>query len=204
MPGETDVVNVALVHIGATPIVSLGDGTPSANAADDVYVEIRDGLLRGHPWNFATTRVKLAQSSTVPAFEFDLAYPLPSDWLRTISVHDNDAGHGTLLYRTELIGTQRAIITNADAVYLRYVKRIADPNLMHSDFLVAFEYALAQALAIKLANSTTLREEMSGELRRAKATARSSDALDSPPESRPRGSWASARGGRRHTDILDH
>lgn len=202
MPGETDVVNVALGHIGATSIVSLGDGTKSANAASLIYAERRDKLLRSHPWNFATKRRKLAQSSTVPGFEFDHAYPLPSDWLRTVSVHDNDAGHGTMLYRMEQINNQNAIVTSVDNVWLRYVARITDPNLMASDFRDALEFTLARDLAIPLTSSRSLRDDMKEEAKSATANARSTDAMGSFPELRPRGSWAASRGGRRRNNFM--
>jgi len=203
MPGETDVVNVALIRIGASRITSLTDGSPSANAANDIYALTRDKLLRAHPWNFASKRVKLAQSSTDPTFEYDFAYPLPADWIRNVSVHDNDAGHGTIDFRTELNDTQRAIVTSVDAVYLRYVAQITDANLMAPDFRDALEFALARDLAIKLTSSNTLRDEMSTEATKAKAAARSSDAMGAPPERRPIGSWVTARGGRRN-DIFRH
>jgi len=202
MPGVTDVINVALRHIGQTPIVSLTDGSTSANTADDIYEELRDSLLRAHNWNFATKRVKLAQSATAPAFEFDYAYPLPSDWLRTVSVHDNDAGHGTVLYRMEQISGQNAIVTSSSALYLRYVHRVTDPNLMTADFRTTLEFALARDLAIPLAGSRTLRTDMGDEFKSAKAAARSSDAMGSFPELRPRGSWAASRGGGRRDDFM--
>ena len=56
MPAETDIVNVALRKIGATAITALDDGSTNANIAQDLYDEIRDSLLRSHPWNFATKR----------------------------------------------------------------------------------------------------------------------------------------------------
>ena len=202
MPGETDVINVALRRIGATPIVSLSDGSESANAVGDIYEELRDDLLASHPWNFATKREGLAQSATAPGFEFDHAYPLPSDWLRTISVHDNDAGHGTILYRMEQVNSQRAIVTSSDEVWLRYVSRVTDPNLMTPDFRSALAFVLARDLSIPLASSNTLHEQMERMASRMIAKARSADAMGGFPELRPRGSWASSRGGRRRNDFL--
>jgi len=203
MPGETDVINTGLSHIGATAIVSLTDGSKSANEASKVYTEIRDRLLRSHDWNFATKRQKLAQSATAPAFEFDYAYPLPSDWIRTTSVHNNDAGHGTILYRMEIVNGQRCIVTSASECYLRYVYRVTDPNLMSPDFRAALEYTIADALAIPLASSNTLQEKMEDKARRALAAARSSDGMGQFPEQRPRGSWAGVRGGNRLSDYLN-
>lgn len=196
MPGETDVINTAARLVGASAITSITDGTTTANVASDLYEELRDHLLRCHPWNFATKRVQLARSATAPAFEFDYAYVLPADWLRTISVHDNDAGHGTLFYRMEQVASQLVLVASSDQVYLRYIARVEDPNLMALDFRRTLEVSLARDFAIPLASSNTLHDALSRQAERLLAQARSSDAMGGSPELRPRGSWASSRGGR--------
>jgi len=202
MPSDTDVVNVAMRLIGQSPITSLSDGSTNANTADDIYTEVRDDLLRSHPWNFATKRVQLARSSTDPGFEFDHAYVMPSDWLRTISVHDNDNGHGTVLYRTEQVGGQNVIVASSDAIYLRSVAVVTDPNFMSADFRRAFALSLARDLSIPIASSNSMQAQYSTEASRALARARSSDAMGGFPELRPRGSWAASRGGFRRDDFL--
>lgn len=202
MASDTDIANHALRLLGQGTIVSLDDGSDTGNKVDDIYEDTRDNLLRSHPWNFATKRVQLARSSTAPAFEFDYAYVLPADWLRTISVHDNDAGHGTVLYRAELLGTQRVLVSSSDAIYLRYVSQVTDPNLMSVDFRMAFVLSLARDLSISIAASNTMQESFDRQAQRALAKARSTDAMGSFPEFRPRGSWASSRGGFRRDDFL--
>ena len=202
MSSDTDSANVALRLVGQTPVTSITDGSVTGNVVDDIFTELLDDLLRSHPWNFATKRVQLARLSVAPAFEFDYAYAHPSDWLRTISVHDNDAGHGTVLYRTEQVDGQTAIVSSSDAIYLRYVYRVTDQNLMSADFRRAFQFALARDLAIPLASSNSMQEAYSREASRALARARSTDALVGFPELRPRGSWASSRGGFRRDDFL--
>ena len=196
MPSETDVANAALRLIGGTRITSFTDGSDNANAVQDLYTELRDDLLRSHPWNFATKRVQLAQSVTTPSFEFDYAYPVPSDWLRTMSVHNNDAGDGTIFFKEEEVGDQRVITASANQVYLRYIARVTDPNKMPADFRRAFETALASDLAVPVANSNKLNEIMAKRSERALARARSSDSMGASPERRPRGSWVTSRGGR--------
>lgn len=202
MASDTDSANVALRLVGQTPITSLTDGSTTANVVDDIFTEVLHDLLRSHPWNFATKRMQLARISTAPVFEFDYAYAHPSDWLRTISVHDNNAGHGSVLYRTEQVAGQNAIVASSDTIYLRYVYRVTDQNLMAADFRRAFQLALARDLAIPLSSSNTMQEQYSKESSRALARARSSDALGGFPELRPRGSWASSRGGFRRDDFL--
>lgn len=179
----------------ANRITSLTDGSNNANAANDVFTEVRDDVLRAHNWNFATKRQKLAQSSTAPTFEFDNAYPLPSDWLRTVSVHDNDAGAGTVLFREEEVADQGVILSSADELWIRYVYRVTDPNRMAADFRTAFAYELALAMPgvsnLSAAREDALEKRATRRLRRAKH----SDAVGSMPERRPAGSWHSSRGG---------
>lgn len=194
MPSETDIVNGALRLIGGSRVTSLTDGTKNANVASDLYDELRDDLLRSHPWNFATRRKKLAQSSTAPPFEFDHAYPLPDDWLRTISVHQNEAGAGTVLYRVEQVAGQVAIVASADDIWLRYVAKVTDPNMMPADFRRALQLALARDMAVPVAASNTLQDSLAKQAERILARARSSDGLGAFPERRPRGSWAESRG----------
>ena len=201
MAGETDVINAGLHLVGASSIISLTDGTKSANVADDIYTELRDDLLRSHNWNFATKRVKLAQSSTDPVFEFDRAYPLPADWIRTVSVHDNDSGFSTVFYRMEIVNNQRSIVASREELWLRYVFQMTDPNLMSPDFRRALELSLGRDFAIPLASSNSLQESLENRADRKLAQARSSDAMGAFPELRPRGSWANRRGGGRSDNF---
>jgi len=195
MPSEVDVANAALRLIGAARITSFTDGSDEANAIQDLYEELRDDLLRSHTWGFATKKVKLARSTTAPAYEFDYAYPLPSGWLRTVAVHDNDGGTGTFLYREGQISGQVALESDAEDVYLTYVSRETDPNLMATDFRKALEAALAAELSIDLASSNTLHEVMTKKAERLLAKARSADGMGSFPRQRPLGSWAMSRHG---------
>lgn len=197
MPGETDVINLALREVGASRIISRTDGTKSANVADDIYDTTRDTLLRSHPWNFATFREKLAKVTAAPEFEYDNAFAYPFDWIRTVSVHNNDGGKNTFDYRSEFQDSQRVIVTSSDEVWMRYIYRATDPNFMTSDFIEALVKTLASKFSIPLTSSKSLRDDMNIEARRWLHIARSSDALGSTPERRPPGSWATARGGNR-------
>jgi len=191
----TDIVNASLRLIGGKRITSLTDGSKEANVAGDLFDGIRDDLLRSHKWNFATKSVQLARSATTPVLEFDYGYAVPSDWIRTVSVHDNDAGLSGIAFREELLNSQRVIMANAENVYIRYVAMIDDPNLWPADFIKAMEYALARDMAIPVAQSNTVQQSMDDLANKWLRKARSQDAMGSPPEKRPSGSWATARQG---------
>lgn len=189
MASEVGIANAALRLIGENTITSFTDGSPEANFIADRYEEVRDSLLRSHNWNFAVKRRKLAQLSASPAFGWDYQYQLPSDWLRTVSVHDNDAGVGALNYREE----NGKLLTNAPEVYLRYVARVTDPNLMPPDFREALAYRLAVEGAITLVQSTTVWDRMERRATEMIKRARSSDALGDHPEPLQQGSWITRR-----------
>lgn len=195
MTAETDIANAALTKIGATPITSFTDGSKNANKINYQYAFIRDDLLRRHNWNFATKQLKLAQSSTVPVSGFDYAYPLPNDWIRTISVSDSDAGLAGVTFREEIVASQRCILSNSDQIYLRYVSLQTDVNTMPPDFRWALVCALARAVAVSIANSNTMEDQLRGEEKLALNRAKSSDGQGATPDQRPRGSWATSRNG---------
>jgi len=190
MSSDVSICNSALIKIGAKTIVSLTEGSKSANACNEQFEKLRDDLLRSHHWNFATKRVQQAQLTETPDFGFDHAYALPSDWLRTVSVHDNDDGVGTIQYRIE----GKKLFTNADQVFLRYIVRVTDPNEMPSDFREALAALLAWELAIPIAQSNTLSELMRQRFERTSRRARSVDAIEDAPTSLPPGSWVLGRG----------
>ena len=102
----------------------------------------------------------------------------------------------------EFLGSQRVIVSSSSEIWLRYIYQVTDPNLMVPDFRRALELSLARDLSIPLASSNTLQEQLSKSANRAIARARSSDAMGSFPELRPRGSWAASRGGRRRNDFM--
>ncbi len=191
----TDLVNAALLQIGGKRITDMDDGSKEANTARDLFPLVRDALMRASNWNFGIRRVKLARLSTPPAFGFDYAYGLPPDWVRTTSVHDNDGGFGTVAYAEEIQDSQNVILASAENVYLRYVSIVDDPNRWAADFRMAFVDALSRIMAIPVSDSNTLRQVIDDAVKSAVRGAKSTDAMNSTPQRRPRGTWADSRGG---------
>jgi hypothetical protein len=190
---ETDLVNAALRKVSGSRITSMTDGTKNANAASDVYEITRDELLGIHNWNFAKKRAKLARLSTAPTFEYDYAYGLPADWIKTISVHDNDGGTGTVDHSEEEVDGQGVICASVENVYISYVYQLTDPNRMSASFRKALISALARELALPVANSNTVHDKYEREAERRLLKAQSVDAQGSTAQRRPPGSWVTSR-----------
>lgn len=194
MADVVGICNSALAKIGAARIVALTEGSKNANVCAEQYDKLRDDLLRGHTWNFAIRRAKLARLAEAPAFGFARAYQLPADWLRTVAVQDDpDEASGArqpLRYRIE----GRRLLSDAGAVYLRYVARVTDPNAMPPDFREALAALLGRELAVPLAQSVNLQQVLDEQFRRRLRRARSVDAVEDFPDDRPPGRWVAVRG----------
>lgn len=184
---------------GAKRILDLTDSVGSAGIAADVLATERDDLLRSGVWNFAVTRIKLAQLATLPVFGWSFAYGLPSDCERVVSVHDNADGSGVVPYKIESLLQSGAYInvvaTDSNTVYLRYCRLVTDPNLMTASFRQVLILRMAKIFAISIAKSNPLFQALDAEEQKAERRARSIDGIEDFPESLPEGSWATSRRG---------
>ena len=138
------ICNSALGKIGEPYIAALTDDTTAAKVCNEQYPKVRDELLTLHPWNFATTRVALAQTTTTPAFEFDYEYAMPADFLRLLDLEDN-----TCKYKIEGNAEGSALVLRSDesSMKIRYVRRVTNTALMTP----IFKEVLAWRLAIEIA-----------------------------------------------------
>ena len=192
MASEVGICNSALFKLGnKTPITAINpsDGSDQANICAEQYPIVRDALLRAHPWNFATALAKLAQLSATPTFGFDNAYQLPADWMRTITVHDNDAGVGAVRYRNQ----GRTILSNAVALYIRYVQQVTDPNTMDPLFRELLATQLAVDIAMPITQRKTIADMMEKRLVVAWSSATGTDAVEDFPEDWPESDWLAFR-----------
>ena len=189
MSDATAICNSALAKVGAARITSLTEGSRNANLCAELYDACRDDLLRAHSWNFAAARAKLAKAAEAPAFGFASAHVLPADWIRCIAAYGEAAGGRALRYRIE----GGHLLSDAEDVYLRYVRRVAAVNLMPPDFRAALACLLARELAVPIAQSNTLEEKLEARFRSRLRRARSTDGLEDGAEALPLGAWAEAR-----------
>lgn len=194
MTSKVQIINDGLDRVGATEIVSPTEGTVSAKLANRIYDTHRLKLLRRHTWNFATKRIKLAQSATKPVYEYEFQYPVPSDFLRIVSVSNNENGSGHQRYKLETDAVAgKSILTFSTELFLRYIADIQDPQQYDSSFSYALSLSMATVFAIKLANSNTLYRDVLDELKSETRSSRSIDSQEDFPDGFPDGSWSDSR-----------
>jgi hypothetical protein len=164
---EVSICNEALILIDSNTITSLtADTSDEAIACNRIYAQVRDQMLRSHPWNFATKREALARLSTAPAFEFDIAYQLPHDFLRVVKLYNSKN-------RFKIEGS--TLLTDNTTASLIYVSREADTTKFDSIFVEALTIKLAIKLCYALAGPISRIAQLRAEFKKVIAEAKRVD-----------------------------
>jgi hypothetical protein len=137
---KIDILNSALVRMGAEPILSEDDGSARARIVKTEYPFALAMLTRSHPWRHATGYSQLAQITPKPAEIFDLAYvyQLPTDCLRMLA---NNLGRYEKW--TEIAGGMLAC-DNSGPLSIKYVRLITDSDKFGANFIEALIWLLAK------------------------------------------------------------
>lgn len=140
MTTKVELANQALLMIGADSITSFEENTSTARRMRTVYDSSRKALLRLHPFQCATKRIKLAPLSTQPEFEYSYQYQLPDDLIRIINANTED-------YVIEA----DKLLSNSNQLHLVYVYDNKNEETYDSLFIEC----LVLYLASKITKATT-------------------------------------------------
>lgn len=99
---DYDIVNLALVRIGAKRITSLTDGSRNANEANAIYALVRDEVLRAHEWNFAIRTADLSEYEENVLTITDISQADPG--ILTYDAGDTDPLNGTEYTLSGIVG----------------------------------------------------------------------------------------------------
>tara|TARA_R110000744_G_scaffold13551_3_gene39317 strand:- start:570 stop:1124 length:555 start_codon:yes stop_codon:yes gene_type:complete len=160
--------------IGATNIIALNEDSKSARVCNQRFANVRDAVMRAHPWNCIVTRASLAADTETPAFTFAYQYTLPTDpyCLRVLHLDYHD-----LEYKVE----GRKIMTDESELNLVYLARVEDPNEYDMLLVEAMAARLAADISFNLANSSSLTPVMWDLYTKKLSEARFVDASEGTP-----------------------
>lgn len=203
---STGVVNLSLRAIGAERISDLATDTSIRGVQlQDLYEQGVRFLLRRGDWSFAQKRVQLTEDTAAPPAGWDNQFPLPTDWIRTVSVspYDDDQGRGYMPYEMSIVepavspdDAGRKIWCNSSTCWLRYVydqTAAGDPAYWPPDFIEAVAEHLAVKLIEAKVKSTVSKEDKKKDARRSLAIAMSNDGIEDDQLQFPEGSWVTSR-----------
>lgn len=190
MASEVSIANRALLMLGARPITSFSDTSEEARIANATYADIRDEMLRGHPWNFAIKRASLAASATAPEWDMDNAFLIPTDCLRVLEVNA-DVDQEWKLERT---ADGRVIVTDLDApLEIRYIARVTEPELFCEGFRRALAEQCAAVWAERVTGSTDRAAKMAVQAKQTLAQAKNEDGQEQSQDIYSAEEWINAR-----------
>jgi hypothetical protein len=199
MASKTQICNYALALVAAESINSIDDATETARLCKLHLDQTTREILRLANWRSCRKRAVLVANATAPVFGWDVAYLLPTDWLRTISFNDIDPTN----IRRELFEIENGeLLTDEAEANIVYVADItteaggAGFNRMDVLLTKVVYTALAAKLVWPLQQSRTLKESLEGSVLQYLKEAKSANARDAfaPLISPMDGSeWLSAR-----------
>lgn len=147
---DVTIVNNALTQIGIPTITTLSDNVDSAKAANVIYAESRDAVLRMLAWGFATKRaLNITLAGTVAAGTGN-RFTLPSDCLRVLELIGSTSD-----YKIE----GRELVTPDATASIKYIFQETDTTKYDSLFKETLTLYLAYKLAYPLARDLALKQQ---------------------------------------------
>lgn len=193
MASQIEICNQALTKLGATRITSLSDPSKQAKTLAAIYAFNRDLELAAHPWTFALARAALPASTTVPAFGWGKAFPLPAGYLRMVEVGENYVMYQSDTHELFQIEGNAILCSEGSPLNIRFVQRVENAGLYSAPFAAALACRLAAEAAEDLTQSATKRELAWKEYDQAIKTARRVNAIELPPRPIADSAWWAAR-----------
>ncbi|QDP67286.1 MAG: hypothetical protein Unbinned4614contig1000_3 [Prokaryotic dsDNA virus sp.] len=157
---EVNLANMALTMLGQQPISALTDSNNRAVMANARYADVRDSVLRAHPWNCAVKRDSLTARAAAtgllgaPKWGYTKTYALPSDFVRMVSIEDPtqeytiEAGNRE---DTHSSANDLVLLTDASEMNIKYIYRLTNVAKMDD----TLKHAIAVRLAAELAHAVT-------------------------------------------------
>lgn len=189
MASVTEICNRALQKLGAKRITSIDENSTAAIELRTAYEPVRDACLMEHRWGFAIKRAQIAADSPAPTWGRENSFSLPEDCLLVLPPYPEDDN----IYRDWVIENRKILTDDAAPLYLRYVKKVSDPNEMDVLFREAFATKLAFELCEKITQSNTKKESLRLDYEEIITTAKKQSAIQSVPIKSVDDTWIATR-----------
>ncbi len=197
MASEVQIARLALQHLGDRyDITSLDEASPEAEQVQLVFDNVRDMVLREHPWKFARKYATPAPLAGDAPPNWDFMFTYPSDALRVIRIV-NPLGDNQPPIRFEVARNSadlRVILTNESEPTFEYTKQVTDPQQFDPQFVTALAYRIAQYIAMPITGDRAVMSDMKTLADVEVGKAQASDANEGFETPRPaEATWITAR-----------
>lgn len=147
------ISNLAIVMLGAEPIMSPTEGSQQAIIANLFWDQNLKTVLEMFPWNCARAQASIAALTTTPEYGYDYQYELPvSPWCLRVIGMDGD-------YDYRIVG--RKLETDAESpISIEFTKLITDYNELDAMVVEVIAARLAWKMAYRITRSRKVEEDM--------------------------------------------
>ena len=164
MASVVDLCNRALDLLGAANITALTENSKEARLCNGNFDDVRDAVLRSHPWNIAITRKALPRDSDAPEFGFTYQYTLPTEpyCLRLLSFWNSNVNNEVAAYDSNVMFKVegRKILSNEGTCNIIYIGRVTDTENFDSLLNKAISARLAAEIAYNITGSNSVAQNM--------------------------------------------
>lgn len=146
------MISGAAIRLGASPVISLDEGSKAAEVGANLYDTEIEALLAANRWRFATGKIALSLLADEPLNDWRYAWQLPTNpkIMTLVQVYPSQDYER---YEDKLY------TNNGNACEIDYVYR-PDEDKWPAHFVALVEAKLAMEMAIGVTGSRTLHETM--------------------------------------------
>lgn len=199
MSNKTEVINRALIKIGANTIASPDEASEQARKALLVFETVAQNELRRQAWSFAKKRATLAPLAvSTGGDDFGTSFNLPSDCLRLVSLNGNWVFTSIREITSDPVPSYaiegRTLQTNDSTAKIVYVADVSgDVSLWDATFVEAMACRLATEIVQSITKNMSLKQSLKQDYVEALKEAKRTNAIELPPQAIPDDSWVLAR-----------
>jgi hypothetical protein len=145
-------------------------------------------------WNFAIRWVSATPDNGSPQFGYAFSYQKPPDWVHTYQMADNEGFEPLLRWYND---QNNVWYTNTPSLYIKYVSNDSNYGwnlgLWTPGFVEYVAGYLAWVCAPRIKQASQKIDEIEKRLKKLRAMAIATDAMDLPPGKIPYGTWVMSR-----------
>lgn len=178
---QVQIAKLALSHIGDRyDITDLDEASPEAEQVNLVFENVRDALLREHPWKFSLRYVSPSNLIGTPPAGWTYMFTYPSDALRVWRIVNPLDPVGDRLDPVPFTVARNAddvkvLLSNIEEPEFEYTKTVTNTFEFDAHFDMALSWKIAEHIAMPLTGDQSIKNQMAMEAQRYVGRAKMED-----------------------------
>lgn len=173
-----DIANSALVKIGAKPVQSIQDDTPSGRLIALRLRPVMDTILTMYPFTCSQKRVVIAPKAILEGQKYQYVFDIPSDMLRMISIEGKG---GFRVFDFDHVGSE--LFCGYDPLTILYCRSMYNVEKVDFDLAEAISLYLAYDICERITENQNRRRQLYEEFSLFFAKVKTVDSQKGGPQS---------------------